>query len=161
MRPALLNLAPALALLAGACATTPSDLPEVRYAQAFSQGSLSTFMAGRPQREQVELANDRWSRAVADAYACGLPKLQVLEGGFVAAMELAAMSSLSRGEDSEDARNRALKGYVSRLANLATSPGARPPGPRCEALRGWLTRTREDGREALGRAYASGLLFKL
>jgi hypothetical protein len=148
------------AALLAACAETPGDLPSVHYATAASDGPTTTFLAGRPTVEQVSIAEDKWSRAVGDSYACGIKKGDVFEAGLIGAMELATMSSIGQGGGKKE-RDRALIGYAAKSATLAFSNEARPAKDRCEALKAWVPQVRQDGKAALKRAKDKGYFDKL
>lgn len=153
-----LRPAPLLAALAlAACAYTPGDLPQVHYAGAASHGGTGAFFAGKPSQQQVDVAVEKWSAAVADSFACGLPFEDVLKTGAVAALELATMSSLAKG-GGEEMRRAAVASYLADTVSLAGSDRPRPSDRRCEALRAWAPKVRADGRAALERAYDQGLL---
>lgn len=154
-RRALAALSGALAL--GACAYTPGDLPKVHYAAAASHGGTGAFLAGKPSQGQVDTAVSKWSLAIADAYACDLPKSDVLKAGAVAALELATMSSLARG-GGEEMRRQAVGDYLADTLEMAWSDRPRPPEERCGALSAWLPQVQRDGRAALERAYDQGLI---
>jgi hypothetical protein len=147
-----------MALLAGACATTPGDLPDVHYATAASGGKVSTFMAGRPSQAQVDVAVDKWSRAVGDSFACGLKTNQIGHAGIVGALELAAMSSLAQG-GSKEFRKDTVRAYALRMAESTVHGGRQSPSAgRCEALKDWLPRVHAQGHEAVDRARRNGLI---
>jgi hypothetical protein len=142
-----------------ACAETPGDLPQVHYAQAASEGKAATFMAGRPTVEQVSIAEDKWSRAISDSYACGLKKSDVFEASMIGALEVATMSSIGQGGGKKE-RDRAVVGYAAKAAALAFSGGEKPSVERCADLRGWLPQVRADGKAALKRAKDKGYFDK-
>ncbi len=148
------------AALLTACAETPGDLPAVHYATAASDGPTTTFLAGRPTVEQVSIAEDKWSRAVADSYACGISKGDVFEAGLIGAVELATMSSIGQGGGKKE-RDRAIIGYAAKSAALAFSNEARPARDRCDALRTWVPEVRRDGKAALRKAKDKGYFDKL
>jgi hypothetical protein len=147
-------------LALSACATTPGDLPSVHYATAASEGEVTTFLAGRPTVDQVKVAEDKWSRAISDSYACKLPRGQVFEAGLIGALELAAMSSIGQGGGKKE-RNDAILGYAAKAATEVFSGGPRPPKDRCEALKAWLPQVRADGKAALKRAKDKGYFEKM
>jgi hypothetical protein len=147
-----------IALSLGACAVTPGDLPEVHYAAAASGGKVSTFMAGRPSQGQVDVAVDKWSRALGDSFACGLKTKQIGRAGLVGALELAAMSSLAQGGGKE-LRSDTVRSYVLRMGgSVVRDDRERPDQGRCEALRGWLPKVDGEGREAIERARRNHLI---
>ncbi|MBC6981042.1 hypothetical protein [Caulobacter sp. 17J80-11] len=146
-----------LALALGACAYTPGDLPQVHYATAASHGQTGAFFAGRPSEQQVDTAVAKWSVAIADAYACDLPKTEVLQAGAVAALELATMSSLAKG-GGERMRQEAVGDYLADTLQLAWSDRPKPPANRCAALSRWLPQVQQEGRAALQRAHEQGLI---
>ncbi|HEY3815337.1 MAG TPA: hypothetical protein VGL66_19120 [Caulobacteraceae bacterium] len=146
-------------LLVAACAETPGDLPGVHYATAASEGKTATFLAGRPTVDQVAVAEDKWSRAVADSYACKLKQGDVFEASMIGALEVATMSSIGQGGGKKE-RDRAVLGYAAKAATLAFAGGPRPPKERCDALRAWLPQVRADGKAALKRAKDQGYFDK-
>jgi hypothetical protein len=150
----------AILLALAACAETPGDLPSVHYAAAASEGEVTTFLAGRPTVEQVSIAEEKWSRAIADSYACKLKRSDVFEAGMIGAMEVATMSSLGQGGGKKE-RDKAVLGYAARSAALAFSGEPRPPQARCDALRAWLPEVRRDGKAALKRAKDKGYFDKM
>jgi hypothetical protein len=152
--------APLIALLLlAACAETPGDLPSVHYATAASQGEATTFLAGRPTVDQVVIAEDKWSRAIADSYACKLKQGDVFEAGMIGALEVTTMSSIGQGGGKKE-RDKAVLGYAAKAATLAFAGGPRPPQARCDALRAWLPQVRSDGKAALKRAKDKGYFDK-
>src|SRR5262245_49658539 len=86
----------ALAILA-ACATTPGNLPTPHYEDAASRGAVSAFLAGRPSQTQVDEATQKWSDALGDSVACGVPMRKVVDAGLVGALEIGAMDAASHG----------------------------------------------------------------
>ncbi len=141
----------------GACAVAPGDLPDVHYASAVSEGGVPTFLAGRPSRDQVAIAEDKWSRAVSDSFHCGIKQNAVFEAGMVGALELSVMTSLAQNGGKRE-RNKALSAYAAKVMSLAFSGGDRPSARRCEDLKGWVPKVRADGKAALKRADERGEL---
>ncbi len=139
-----------LALTLSACATLPSDPPRLSYATAASKGGLSVALAGQPSRAQIDQSRDLWTRAVVDAYGCGLNRGHVAEAGLIAAAELATMATLTKG-GGEAERRSALTAYVLDMTALALSNPPRPDERRCAALARWLPEVRAEGRAALER----------
>lgn len=138
-----------------ACATTGGEYPRVRYARAAEAGPVALRLAGRPTPEQMRDAEDRWGRAIADAYACRIEALAVSEAGMVGALELAAMSAASRGRQEPF---DGLVGYMSALGEHASDANARPDPGRCERLREWVGDVRREGRSLLLREAEDRLL---
>lgn len=143
MRAALAVTCACLAL--SACVTTGGDYPRVRYARAAEAGPVALHLAGRPTADQLRDAQDRWGRAIADAYACRIDAVAVSEAGMVGALELAAMSAASRGRQSPA---DGVIDYVAALGRRA-GDGTTPDGRRCERLREWVGDVRREGRELL------------
>ena len=110
-------------------------------------GPVAMSLAGRPTAEQMRDAEDRWGRAIADAYACRVDAVAVSEAGMVGALELAAMSSASRGTQSP------FDGVIGYLSVLGRNSGdrPRPDATRCNRLREWVGDVRREGREMLLR----------
>jgi hypothetical protein len=149
---------PFAALLAlAACATVAEPLPQLRYADAASRGSVAAFFAGRPTAVQVERATDTWSRALGDSFACRVPMRQVVDAGLVGALEIGAMNAAASRGGEEEIRE-GVSQYVARLAALALERRDRPEPQRCDALAQWAPRTAEAGREAVARARRNGLM---
>ncbi|MBC7770770.1 MAG: hypothetical protein H7124_18455 [Phycisphaerales bacterium] len=147
-----------VALIAlSACATTPGALPTPRYADAASRGALASVFAGRPSATQVAQANEAWSLALGDSFACGAPVRDVLNAGLVGALEIAAMNAAASGGGEAEIRN-GVGEYVGEVARMAVERRARPSVARCDALAGWAPRTAEQGRETVARARANGLM---
>lgn len=149
----------ALAVLASsalsACATTGGDYPRVRYASAAQAGPVAMQLAGRPTEAQMEDAEERWGRAIADAYACRINALAVSEASIIGSMELAAMSAASRGR--QDPFDGVL-GYIAALGRHGTDGTGRPEAARCDRLRTWVADVGHDGRSVLLRAAEDRLL---
>ncbi|MCL4716022.1 MAG: hypothetical protein KJZ75_14030 [Hyphomonadaceae bacterium] len=153
MRLAVFIAAAALA----ACATTAGSLPSPRYADAASRGAFASFFAGRPTAAQVTQASEAWSRALGDSFACRVPTRQVIDAGLVGALEIAAMNAAaSRGGEREI--REGVRDYVGQLVRLAVDRRPAPSAQRCEALAAWAPRTAAQGREAVARARANGLM---
>jgi hypothetical protein len=146
-----------LAALAGlsACATTGGEYPSVRYASAAQDGVIAMQIAGRPTHDDMILAEERWGRAIADAYACDLGVGPVSEAAIVGAMELAAMSAASRGRQNPF---EGVVGYMSALNRHRATRRSRPDAERCTRLDGWVDMVRTDGRELLLREAEQRLL---
>lgn len=138
-----------------ACATTGGDYPRVRYASAAEAGPVALQLAGRPSQDQMQDAQDRWGRAIADAYACRINVLAVSEAGIVGSMELAAMSAASRGR--QDPFDGVL-GYMAAMSRYGTDGAGRPDAARCDRLRTWVASVRHEGRSLLLRAAEDRLL---
>lgn len=138
-----------------ACATAGSEYPGVRYASAAQSGPVSMQLAGRPSRDDMVLAEERWGRAIADAYACDLDSGAVSEAAIVGAMELAAMSAASRGRQNPF---EGVVGYMSALSRHRATRGTRPASDRCARLEQWVGEVRTDGRELLLREAEDRLL---
>ena len=151
------RIAVVLALCAGlsACVTTGGDYPRIRYARAAEAGPVAVQLAGQPSRQEMEDAESRWGRAIADAYACDINGLAVSEAGMVGALELAAMSAASRGR--QDPFDGVL-GYLSQLGRHGASGGRNPDAERCERLRRWVGDVRHEGRSLLLREAEDRLL---
>ncbi len=132
-------------LVVAGCATTGGEYPRVRYARAADAGPVAMTLAGRPTAEQMRDAEDRWGRAIADAYVCRVDAIAVSEAGMVGALELAAMSSASRGTQSPF---DGVIGYLSAFGRNA-GDGPRPDATRCNRLREWVGDVRREGREIL------------
>ena len=147
-----------LALLAlTACATVPGNLPTPRYADAASRGVVSAFFAGRPNEAQVDEATSRWTDALSDSFACGVPTRQVVDAGLVGALEIGAMNAAASGGGQREVREGVGR-YIAQLASMAIAHHERPPAPRCNALSGWAPQTAQAGREAVQRARRNGLM---
>lgn len=146
------------ALLAlAACATVPSGLPALHYADAASRGSVAAFFAGRPSASQVDAATQNWTHALGDSFSCGVPMRRVIDAGLVGALEIGAMNAAaSRGGEREI--REGVTNYVGELARLAVARREQPASARCEALSAWAPRTADAGREAVQRARANGLM---
>lgn len=142
------------ATLAG-CATTGAEYPRVRYARAAEAGPVAMQLAGRPSVETIRDAETRWGRAIADAYACRIDGLAVSEAGMVGALELAAMSAASRGEQSPF---EGVMGYLGAFAQESGSDRSVPSRERCERLREWVGDVRREGRTLLLREAEDRLL---
>lgn len=146
----------ATAMLA-ACATTGGSLPSPRYADAASRGALASLFAGRPTQSQVAQTTDAWSRALSDSFSCGVPVRSVIDAGLVGALEIAAMNAAaSRGGEREV--REGVSDYVSQLVRMAAEERPRPDARRCDALAGWAPRVADQGRDAVQRARANGLM---
>lgn len=141
----------------GACATTPSGLPSLHYADAASRGAWSTLLAGRPNMAQVERVTENWSNALGDSFSCGVRVRDVVNAGLVGALEIGAMNAAASGGGEREVREGVTR-YVGQLASMAVERRARPTAARCEALAGWAPRTAEAGREAVARARRNGLM---
>lgn len=152
------RIAVALAACSGlsACASLGGDYPTLRYARAAESGVVAMQLAGRPSNEDMLEAEDRWSRAITDAYACRIDTGSVTEAAMVGAMELAAMSSASRG------RQEPFEGMIGYMASLSRqrglSAGHTPSADRCERLSEWVGGVRYEGRELLLREARDRLL---
>jgi len=126
-------------LLLAACATTPTGLPRLYYADAASRGSVASFFAGRPSTEQVDEATENWSRALGDAFACDVPMRQILDAGLVGALEIGAMNAPAAAASVKSAtESPAISVRLSawlwmtararrRGAAAISRPGRRPP----------------------------------
>jgi len=146
------------ALLAlAACATVPSGLPQLHYADAASRGAFSAFMAGRPNQRQVDQVTENWSTTLSDSAACGVRMRSVIDAGLVGALEIGAMNAAASGGGQREVR-QGVERYVGSLASLFTSHRERPSSQRCAALTDWAPRTADAGREAVHRARANGLM---
>lgn len=140
-----------------ACATMAGSLPAPRYADAASRGAIASFFAGRPTAAQVTQTSEAWSHALGDSFACRVPMRQVVDAGLVGALEIAAMNAAaSRGGEREI--REGVRDYVGQLVHLAVDRRPRPTTERCEALAEWAPRTAAQGREAVARARANGLM---
>lgn len=153
MRTSLLAALLALA----ACATVPSGLPALHYADAASRGAVSAFLAGRPNQHQVDQATENWSEALGDSVACGVRMRAVIDAGLVGALEIGAMNAAASGGGQREVR-QGVERYVGGLASLLTQHRDRPSPQRCSALTDWAPRTAEAGREAVHRARQNGLM---
>lgn len=140
-----------------ACATVPSGLPQLHYADAASRGAFSAFLAGRPNQHQVDQATENWSTALGDSVACGVRMRAVIDAGLVGALEIGAMNAAASGGGQREVR-QGVERYVGGLASLLTAQRARPSPARCGALSDWAPRTAEAGREAVHRARQNGLM---
>lgn len=146
------------ALLAlSACATVPSNLPMPHYADAASRGSIGALMAGRPNQAQVEEATNRWSNALRDSFACGVPMRQVIDAGLVGALDIGAMNAAASGGGQPEVREGVGR-YVAQLASMAIAQHEKPSDSRCQALTSWAPRTAQAGRDAVQRARRNGLM---
>ena len=153
-----MRLASLLAVLAlAACATVPDGLPQLRYADAASRGSVAAFFAGRPSAGQVDAATQNWSRALGDSFACRVPARQVVDAGLVGALEIAAMNAASSQGGEREIREGVAR-YVGELARIAVDRRERPDPARCDTLAQWAPRIGAQGREAVARARANGLM---
>ena len=140
-----------------ACATVSESGPPLRYADAASRGAWAALLAGRPSEAQVERATQDWSRALGDSFACRVPTRQVIDAGLVGALEIGAMNAAhSRGGERE-VRDGVAR-YIGQIVSLAIERRDAPAPTRCEALAAWAPRIAEDGREAVARARARGLM---
>lgn len=153
MRRILIVLAAAATV--SACATAGGDYPRVRYARAADAGPVAMQLAGRPTEGEMSDAEDRWGRAIADAYACRVDAVAVSEAAMVGALELAAMSAASRGRQEPF---DGVLGYMAALGRHGDVGGARPAGDRCERLRQWVGDVRHEGRSILLRQAEDWLL---
>ncbi len=151
-----LVLVSALLVLA-ACATAGGSLPAPRYADAASRGVLASFLAGRPNADQVARTTQNWSLALGDSFACGVPIRHVIDAGLVGALEIGAMNAAMSDGGEREVRE-GVRSYVGELAGLLTERRPRPPSQRCDALAGWAPRTADQGREAVQRARRNGLM---
>ena len=142
------RIALTLAVCSGlsACVTTGGDYPRVRYARAAEAGPVALQLAGRPTEDDMEDAEQRWGRAIAESYACRLNALAVSEAGMVGALELAAMSAASRGR--QDPFDGVL-GYMSALGRTEVGGANQPDAARCERLEAWIGDVRREGRTLL------------
>jgi hypothetical protein len=144
-------------LTLAACATVPSGLPQLHYADAASRGAFSAFMAGRPNQRQVDQATQNWSNALGDSVGCGVRMRAVIDAGLVGALEIGAMNAAASGGGQREVR-QGVERYVGGLASLLTSQRERPSPARCAELADWAPRTAEAGRDAVHRARANGLM---
>ena len=151
------RLALAALLALAACATVPSNLPMPHYADAASRGAIGALMAGHPSQAQVDEATSRWSDALGDSFACGVPARQVIDAGLVGALDIAAMNAAASGGGREASR-AGVRRYVATLASLAIAQREKPSTTRCSDLAGWAPRTAQAGREAVQRARRNGLM---
>lgn len=140
-----------------ACASVPSNLPMPRYADAASRGAIGALMAGRPSPAQVDEATSRWSNALGDSFACGVPTRQVIDAGLVGALDIAAMNAAASG-GGRDAIRAGVGAFVARLASLAMQQRPRPDTARCGDLSAWAPRTAQAGRDAVQRARRNALM---
>jgi hypothetical protein len=85
----------------------------VRYADAASRGAWATLLAGRPSARQVERANEQWSEAIGDSFACRVPVRDVVNAGLVGALEIGAMSAASRGGGEREVRDGAANSVIT------------------------------------------------
>ncbi len=149
---------PLIALLAlAACATVPSGLPQLHYADAASRGALASFMAGRPNQRQVDQVTENWSNALGDSVSCGVRMRSVIDAGLVGALEIGAMNAAASGGGEREMR-QGVGRYVGQLASLLTAGRERPSPGRCGELSDWAPRTADAGREAVQRARRNGLM---
>lgn len=155
MRLQLLALGALVAL--GACATTPSGGPSLRYADAASRGAWASLLAGRPSAAQVQRATDEWTHALGDSFACDAPMGDVINAGLVGALELGAMNAAASGGGESEVREGVAR-YVGSLAALAVQRREPVSRERCDALRAWAPRIADEGREAVERARRNGLM---
>jgi hypothetical protein len=151
------RIAVALAAFAGlsGCMSLSGDYPTLRYATAAESGVVAMQLAGRPSNEDLLEAEGRWSRAITDAHACGIDTASVSEAALVGAMELAVMSSASRG------RQEPFEGVIGYMASLGRerAAGVRQPGAdRCDRLSEWVGSVRYEGRDLLLREARDRLL---
>lgn len=138
-----------------ACITTGGDYPRIRYARAAEAGPVAIQLAGRPTQAEMADAESRWGRAITDAYACDINGLAVSEAGMIGALELAAMSSASRGR--QDAFDGVL-GFMSQLGRHSATGLQRPDAARCRRLAAWIGDVRYEGRSLLLREAEDRLL---
>src|SRR5262245_51021065 len=82
-----------LAIGVSACATTPSGLPTLHYADAASRGAFASLLAGRPNQAQVDRVTENWSEALGDSFACGVRMRDVINAGLAGALEIGAMNA--------------------------------------------------------------------
>ncbi len=141
----------------GACASIPSGLPRLHYADAASRGAFASFLAGRPDQAQVERVTRNWSEALGDAFACRVHGRDVVSAGLVGALEIGAMNAAASGGGEREVRE-GVGGYIGTLASLAVQKRDKPSARRCEALAAWAPATAEAGREAVARAKRNGLM---
>lgn len=147
-----------LALLAlAACATVPSGLPSLHYADAASRGTLGSLMAGRPNQRQVDQVTENWSNALGDSFACDVRMRDVLNAGLVGALEIGAMNAAASGGGEREVREGVGR-YVGQLAQMAVARREPVAHERCTELAAWAPRTAEAGREAVARARRNGLM---
>ncbi len=153
MRPIALSL---LCVLA-ACATVPSGLPSLHYADAASRGAFASLIAGRPNQRQVDQVTENWSNALGDSFACSVRTRDIVNAGLVGALEIGAMNAAASGGGEREVREGVGR-YVAELAHMAVARRERPSPVRCEDLSAWAPRTAEAGREAVARARRNGLM---
>jgi hypothetical protein len=147
---------PLIALLAlSACATVPSGLPQLHYADAASRGALASVLAGRPNQRQVDQVTENWSDALGDSFACGVRMRDVINAGLAGALEIGAMNAAASGGGEREVRDGVGR-YVGQLAQMALSRRERPS--RCSQMSAWAPRTAEAGRDAVARARRNGLM---
>lgn len=138
-----------------ACATAGGDYPTLRFASAAESGPVAMQLAGRPSQDDMYRAEDRWSRAITDSYACGIDTGSVTEAAMVGALELAAMSAASRGRQEPF---EGVIGYMAALSRQRTPGAPRPGAERCERLSEWVGGVRYEGRSLLLREAEDRLL---
>ena len=131
-----------------ACVTTGGEYPRLRYARAAEAGPVAMQLAGQPSTAEMEDAESRWGRAIADSYDCRINRAAVAEAGMIGALELAAMSAASRGRQNPF---EGVVGYMSALNRHRATRRSRPAADRCARLDGWVETVRTDGRELLLR----------
>lgn len=147
-----------IALLAlAACATTPNDGPQLRYAEAASRGAWAALLAGRPTQAQVDRATEAWSHALGDSFACRVRGRDVVNAGLVGALEIGAMNAAASRGGEREVRDGVAR-YLITLAGLALERRERPSPERCERLAAWAPRIAAEGREAVERARRNGLM---
>ena len=114
---------------------------------------MAMQLAGQPSTAEMEDAESRWGRAIADSYDCRINRAAVAEAGMIGALELAAMSAASRGR--HDAFDSVL-GYLAQLGE--NGGGVRPDAERCRRLEAWVGHVRYEGRSLLLREAEDRLL---
>jgi hypothetical protein len=151
-----MRLLPFLTLIAlAACATTPGEYPSPHYADLASRGAFGALIAGRPSQAQVDEAQQRWSDALGDSFACHVSTHDVIDAGLVAALDMGAMNAATRQGGKHEVREGVSR-FVTQLVSLASVDRPRPSEARCAALRAWAPRTAQQGREAVERARQNG-----
>ncbi len=140
-----------------ACATVPSGLPSLHYADAASRGTLASVLAGRPNQRQVDQVTENWSNALGDSFACSVRMRDVVNAGLVGALEIGAMNAAASGGGEREVREGVGR-YVGQLAQMAVARREPVPRERCTELTAWAPRTAEAGREAVARARRNGLM---
>jgi hypothetical protein len=149
---------PLIALLAlSACATVPSGLPTLHYADAASRGAFASIMAGRPNQAQGDRVTGNWSDALGDSFACGVRMRDVINAGLAGALEIGAMNAAASGGGEREVRDGVGR-YVGQVAQMALSRRERPSDERCSQMSAWAPRTAEAGRDAVARARRNGLM---